>query len=110
MQLLQEAKQTGLYNKKKASLYLEFHRRLSLPSVCLILIFIGTPLALIAGKSGRLGGLAIGLLVFTAYYMLLIYGENLAMAEKIPHFIGAWSPGILLAIAAFALFKRAGSA
>lgn len=107
-QLLQEAKQPGVY-RKKAALYLEFHRRLSLPAVCLILIFIGTPLALIAGKSGRLGGLAIGLLVFTAYYMLLIYGENLVLAGKIPHFIGAWSPCLMLGIASFVLFKKEGS-
>jgi lipopolysaccharide export system permease protein len=109
MQLLQEARQADRHIRK-ASHYLEFHRRLSLPAVCLILIFIGTPLALMAGKSGRLGGLAIGLLVFTVYYMLLIYGENLVMAGKIPHFIGAWSPGLLLGITSFALFKRAGSA
>jgi len=70
---------------------------------------MGTPLALIAGKAGRLGGLAIGLLVFTAYYMLLIYGENLVMAGKIPHFIGAWAPCLLLGIASLALFKREGS-
>ena len=110
LQLLQDAKQSELYKKKMISLYLEFHRRLSLPAVCLILIFMGTPLALIAGKAGRLGGLAIGLLVFTAYYMLLIYGENLVVAGKIPYFIGAWSPGMLLGITSFALFKRAGSA
>jgi len=109
MQLLRNAKQPDPH-KKKASLYLEFHRRLSLPAVCLILIFMGTPLALIAGKSGRLGGLAIGLLVFTAYYMLLIYGENLVVAGKIPHYVGAWSPCVLLGIASFVLFKRAGSA
>ena len=108
LKLLQDAKQADS-NRQKASFYLEFHRRLSLPAVCLILIFTGTPLALIAGKSGRLGGLAIGLLVFTAYYMLLIYGENLVMAGKIPHFIGAWSPCILLGLASFALFKREGS-
>lgn len=104
-QLIRDAKNADNY-KKGAALYLEFHRRLSLPAVCIILIFMGTPLALIAGKSGRLGGLAIGLLVFTVYYMLLIYGENLVMTEKIPHFIGAWAPCVLLGIVAFALFRK----
>lgn len=108
-QLLGNAKKAGEH-KKGASLYLEFHRRLSLPAVCLILIFMGTPLALIAGKAGRLGGLATGLLVFTVYYMLLIYGENLVMAGKIPHLPGAWTPCILLGLAAFILFKRESSA
>jgi len=105
LQLLQDAKKADT-EKKGAGLYLEFHRRLSLPAVCLVLIFMGTPLALVAGKSGRLGGLAIGLLVFTVYYMLLIYGENLVMAERVPHLIGAWTPCILLAIVAFVLFRR----
>ncbi|MBS1126681.1 MAG: permease, YjgP/YjgQ family [Nitrospirae bacterium] len=109
IQLLQDAEKADSY-KKGASLYLEFHRRLSLPAVCLILIFMGTPLSLIAGKSGRLGGLAIGLLVFTVYYMLLIYGENLVMAGKAHHLIGAWTPCLLLGIVAFILFKREGSA
>jgi len=109
MQLLLDA-QKSVSHKKAAVLYLEFDRRLSLPAVCLILIFMGTPLALIAGKSGRLGGLAIGLFVFTVYYMLLIYGENLVMLEKLPHLIGAWTPCILLGIVAFILFKREGSA
>jgi lipopolysaccharide export system permease protein len=71
---------------------------------------MGTPLALLAGKSGRLGGLATGLLVFTVYYMLLIYGENLVIAGKISHLIGAWVPCILLGIIAFILFKREASA
>lgn len=109
MQLLRDAKKADSY-KKGAALYLEFHRRLSLPAVCLILIFMGTPLSLIAGKSGRLGGLATGLLVFTVYYMLLIYGENLVMTDTVPHFLGAWTPCILLGIIAFILFKREGSA
>jgi lipopolysaccharide export system permease protein len=107
MQLLQDAKKAG--SKRSAGLYLEFDRRISLPAVCLILIFMGPPLALIAGKSGRLGGLAIGLLVFTLYYMLLIYGENIVMAGKVSHLIGAWAPCLLLSIIAGFLFKRAGS-
>jgi lipopolysaccharide export system permease protein len=109
IQLLQDAQKATSY-RDRAAFYLEFYRRLSLPVVCLILIFVGTPLSLIAGKSGRLGGLATGLLVFTVYYMLLIYGENLVLAGKIPLFIGAWSPCILLGIVAFALFKREGAA
>jgi len=105
LQLLRDAKKADTH-KKGASFYLEFHRRLSLPAVCLILIFMGTPLALVAGKSGRLGGLAIGLLVFTVYYMLLIYGENLVIAGKVSHLIGAWAPCVLLGIVAFILFRK----
>jgi len=106
MELLRDAKKAGA-SRKSTGLYLELDRRISLPAVCLILIFIGPPLALVAGKSGRLGGLAIGLLVFTLYYMLLIYGENIVMAGKVHHLIGAWAPCILLSIIAGFFFKKA---
>jgi lipopolysaccharide export system permease protein len=91
--------------RDKTALYLEFHRRLSLPAVCLVLIFLGPPLSLIAGKSGRLGGLAIGLLVFTVYYMSLIYGENMVTTGLIPHYVGAWATTAVLGLFAFFLFK-----
>ncbi|MGQ9571498.1 MAG: LptF/LptG family permease, partial [Thermodesulfovibrionales bacterium] len=89
-----------------SSLQLEMHRRLSLPLLCIILVFLGPPLSMIAGKSSRLGGLSIGLGVFTIYYVLLIYGENLVKAGKIPHYAGAWGPTILLVLCSLWLFVR----
>lgn len=95
--------------KESISMYLEFHRRLSLPAVCLLLMLIGPPLAMLAGKTGRLGGLSIGLLVFVVFYILLIYGENLARTGKIPHYIGAWSPTLLLSIFSLWILRREGN-
>lgn len=104
LELFRETKKT--LPEQSVPLFLELHRRLSLPSVCLILMLLGSPLALLAGKSGRLGGLTIGLFIFVVFYMLLIYGENLARTGKIPHYIGAWSPTIILGIFAVWIFKQ----
>jgi lipopolysaccharide export system permease protein len=104
-ELLRYARQAATY-RERASYYLELDRRMSLPAVCLILVFLGPPLASMSGKSGRLGGLAIGLLVFALYYAVLIYGENLAMAGRIPHYVGAWAASVILGIVAFAAFRR----
>ena len=60
-----------------------------------------------AGKSGRLGGLSLGLGVFTIYYILLIYGENLVKAGKISHYVGAWIPTIIIGLLGLYLFRRA---
>jgi lipopolysaccharide export system permease protein len=87
-------------------LYLELDRRLSLPLLCIVLIFFGPALSMLAGKTGKLGGLTIGLTVFTVYYMLLIYGENLARSGKISHYVGAWSPTLILGIFALFLFRK----
>jgi lipopolysaccharide export system permease protein len=105
VQLLQKIRTTSDGREKK-SLYLEFSRRLSLPAVCLLLILLGPPLSLLSGKSGRLGGLAIGLLVFTVYYVLLAYCENLVLASRIPYFVGSWVPTVLLGVFAVIMFRK----
>lgn len=106
LQLYTQAMQSDS-TKAKAAYFIEFHRRLSFPVVCLILIFLGPPLSLLSGKSGRLGGLALGLLVFTAYYVLLIYGENLVMASRLPHAAGSWGATAVFGGAAAVMFRRA---
>lgn len=86
---------------------LELWRRLTLPSLCLILMFLGPPLSLISGRGGRLGGLTVGLSTFAVYYSLLVYGENLAMGGKIPLAAGALAPPALFLAAAFFAFRGA---
>ena len=102
--LFRDARKTSLPDA--VPLYLELHRRLSLPSVCLILMLLGPSLSLVAGKTGRLGGLTIGLFVFAAFYIMLIYGENLARTGKIAHYIGAWSPTVILGFFAVWMFRE----
>ncbi len=92
--------------KYRAPLQLELHRRFSLPLLCIVLIFFGPPLAIMAGRSGKLGGLTIGLAVFTTFYMILIYGENLVRSGRLVHYIGAWVSTAILGISALLLFIR----
>ncbi len=104
-QLFAQAKASDT-NKRKISLFLELNRRFSLPLVCLALAFLGPPLALASGRSGKLGGLALGLFVFTLYYMALIYGENLVKAGKMPIITGAWLAPALIGIFSWLMFRR----
>lgn len=92
--------------KRRVELLLEFHRRLSMPALCLVLMFLGPPLALMSGKTGKLGGLTLGLFVFAAYYAALTYAENLAVSGKIPHYAGAWGPAAALAAFSLWMFRR----
>ncbi len=105
LELLQEAKAKG--PKERISFLLELHRRLSLPSLCLLLMFLGPPLSLLSGKSGRLGGLTLGIGVFTLFYIMLVYGENMARTGKIPHYIGAWLPTLVIGISSCLAFRKA---
>jgi len=104
-QLLDQSRTIDSY-KKKVAFYLELHRRFSLPAVCLVLAFLGPPLALASGKSGKLGGLALGLIVFVLYYTLLIYGESMVNAGKIPHYAGSWLATLLMGIFSWVMFRK----
>ena len=106
-ELLGEAE--GKEPKEKIPFFLELHRRLSLPSLCLLLMFLGPPLSLVSGKSGRLGGLTIGIAVFTIFYVMLVYGENMARTGRIPHYAGAWLPTVIIGACSLAAFRKAGS-
>ncbi|GAB4389222.1 MAG: LptF/LptG family permease [Thermodesulfovibrionales bacterium] len=100
--LLREAGR--LSGAERARALLEFQRRLTLPALCLLLAFFGPPLAMKAGKTGRLGGLALGLSVFAAYYIAMVYSEGLALSGRLPLLAGAWAPAAVLG--ALALWMR----
>ncbi len=85
---------------------LEFHRRLSLPVVSLLMMLLGPALFPMAGKTGRLGGFSIGLSVCTVYYMFSIYLDNIVRAGKLHHLVGGWMPTVLLGIGAIAAFYK----
>lgn len=107
LELLREAEAKD--RKEGTPFLLEFHRRLSLPSLCLLLMFLGPPLSLLSGKSGRLGGLTLGIGVFTVFYIMLVYGENMARTGKLPHYVGAWVPTLIIGISSLFAFRKAGS-
>ncbi|GAB6182949.1 LptF/LptG family permease [Thermodesulfovibrio hydrogeniphilus] len=89
-------------SERKIDYKLELYKRISLPILCLISIFLSPSLCKLIGKSGRLGGVTLGLGVFAIYYILMIYGANLAKAGIISAEIGSFLPvgilGILSAI------------
>lgn len=107
---LHELSLAELFTQPRKSLALdvsmEINRRLSLPSVALLLMLLGPPLAPIAGKTGRLGGLSVGLIVCVSYYLLTIYLDNLVKAGKIHHLAGGWGPTAVLGICAAGAFYR----
>lgn len=103
IELLKESKDPS---KDKISYLIEFHRRLSMPSLCLLIMLLGPSLSLLFGRSGKLGGLVIGLSIFVVYYSLMLYGESMAKAEKISSLLGSWFSFIILAFASILIFLK----
>ncbi len=85
----------------------ELHKRLSIPFACLIFGLIGAPLGIRRTRSGKSAGIAIALLVFLIYYIVLATGMNLSETGKLAPVLAYWIPNFLmLIIAVMFMIKR----
>ncbi len=91
---------------RKIDYKLELYKRVTLPVLCIISVYLTPFLCLLIGKSGRLGGITVGLGVFTLYYIFMIYGTNLAKAGKISPELGAFLPVFLFCLLAIIFYNK----
>jgi len=96
----------GSDDKRKIDYKLELYKRFSLPLLCIFSVFLAPFLCRLVGKSGRIGGLTVGLLVFTIYYIIMIYGANLSRAGKISAEAGALLPIMIMGLFTFISYNR----
>jgi LPS export ABC transporter permease LptG/LPS export ABC transporter permease LptF len=90
-----------------ARVYLiEFHRRLALPTACLVLVLIGIPLGLSAKKGGRGAGFVLSIVLVFIYYFLSIIGVALARGGKVAPAAGVWMANAIFATVGIFLLWR----
>ena len=85
---------------------LEFHRRLALPTACLVLALVGIPLGLSAKKGGKSSGFVLTIVLVFAYYSLSLIGVSLAKGGKIPVPLGAWLADLAFLLGGIVLLYR----
>jgi lipopolysaccharide export system permease protein len=85
----------------------ELHKRLSIPFACLILGLIGVPLGIRRSRSGKSAGVAIALLVFLIYYVILGSATNLAETGTVRPDLAFWIPNFMMILASLIfVFKK----
>ncbi len=85
---------------------IEFHRRLALPTACIVLALVGIPLGLSAKKGGKSTGFVMTILLVFLYYLVSMVGVSLAKQQKLPPGPGVWmANGIFLIAGFFLLWK-----
>jgi lipopolysaccharide export system permease protein len=99
-ELVQEIKRTRHEGKPTYSLETELHKRLSIPFACLILGLIGAPLGIRRSRSGKSAGVAIALLGFLVYYIILGIATNLAETGTFRPVLAFWIPNSVMAVGA----------
>ncbi|HKD45358.1 MAG TPA: LPS export ABC transporter permease LptF [Candidatus Angelobacter sp.] len=86
--------------------WIEFNRRLALPSACLVLVLIGIPLGLSARKGGKGAGFVLTIVLVFIYYFLSIIGVSLARSGKLSPVLGVWMANIIFALVGLWLLWR----
>jgi lipopolysaccharide export LptBFGC system permease protein LptF len=97
------------YNNRRINEFLvEIHKKYSIPAACIVFIFIGAPLGIIA-RRGTFGVAAtVSLGFFVLYWASLIAGEKYADRGLLSPWLGMWMANIVLIIIGLYLTYRIG--
>lgn len=85
---------------------MELNLRFTLPLMSLCVALFSVPLSFRAGKTGRLGGIGLGLGMVVAFYVLSATMDSLSLADAIPEEVAGLAPMVLLAAASLYLYKK----
>ena len=67
---------------------------------------IGMPLGVVVKRSGRAGGLAVGIVIILLFYVLNVIGDYWVSSHAVIPFIAAWFPDVVFVLGILWLFSR----
>jgi len=85
---------------------IEFHKRLSYPVACIVLMLVGVPLGLSSRRGGKSGGFVITIALVFLYYFFSSVGVALAKQGKVPPVLGVWSANLIFGLTGIVLLWR----
>src|SRR5271157_4057457 len=69
---------------------IEYHRRLALPTACIVLALVGIPLGLSSKKGGKSSGFVLTILLVFLYYLISLIGVSFAKQGRLSPAAGVW--------------------
>src|SRR5208282_4848427 len=85
---------------------IEYHRRLSLPTACIVLALVGIPLGLSSKKGGKSSGFVLTILLVFLYYSISLIGVSFARQGRLSPAAGVWlADFVFLAGGVFLLWR-----
>jgi len=85
---------------------IEFHRRMALPTACLVLALVGIPLGLSAKKGGKATGFVLTIALVFLYYFLFLSGLSLAKQGRFSPAFDVWMANLVFFICGVVLLWR----
>jgi len=97
------------YNRKPEAArwyWIEFNRRLALPTACLVLVLIGIPLGLSFKRGGKGAGFVVTIVLVFVYYFISVTGLSFARSGRLPAVLGVWMANIVFGLIGLLLLWR----
>ncbi len=86
-------------NRKTIKKYMvEVHKKYALPVACLLFVFVGVPLGVLAKRGGVGVGAGFSLLFYLIYWVCLIGGEKLADREILSPWLAMWMGNFVIGV------------
>ena len=80
----------GQSPERQRSYRIEFHRRMALPTACIVLALVGIPLGISAKRGGKSTGFVLTIALVFLYYFLSLAGMSFARQGKVAAWLGLW--------------------
>lgn len=94
------------YKKTNNKFRVEIHKKFTLAVACILFTLVGAPLGILVKRGGITIASALSITFFLIYYILLIWGEQLADRNLLNPGIGSWLPNIILFISGLIILKQ----
>lgn len=101
---LQREKTVVIEDKNLKVYQLEFYRKFSHPFSCVVFMIFAFPVGLIARKSGRLVGFAVGVIVSALYWVMLFISYRLGISVDSSTFFVIWFPNFIILLLGLGMY------
>ncbi|MBN1898686.1 MAG: LptF/LptG family permease [Spirochaetes bacterium] len=105
-EIMAEIKSTQASGAKPHKLWVEFHKRFSIPFAALAFVLLGAPLGIISKRSGKSVALGESIVIIILYYLLYTLGESLGREGKLDALLALWIPNVLFSLAGIGYIYR----
>ena len=93
------------YEKTNNKFKVEIHKKFTLALACVLFTMVGAPLGILVRNGGMTIASGLSIAFFLVYYILLIWGEQLADRNLINPGLGSWFPNIILFVSGTVILK-----
>ena len=93
------------YEKTNNKFKVEIHKKFTLALACVLFTMVGAPLGILVRNGGMTIASGLSIAFFLVYYILLIWGEQLADRNLLNPGLGSWLPNIILFISGMVILR-----